>query len=232
MKKTAIVLFVLVTAFSYSCKKEGREVSTTIYGQLLTNGTSDKIKMSIELERPKVVLYEETDGIDIYPSGFKEIASTTVDEYAIYRFNIDLHENNTYFIGFHNVDESMYLDVRPDQWHGVNTFNHITAGISNNMDLHVLAISWVRHRLINSNPNPNNNDVFDCPMWGTSLQGPTDSIMPWVDKTWSGTYKYNIQSQGLAHIVKAKLTRNGITRDTSIIYSVPPFDTTVVEIRY
>jgi hypothetical protein len=44
-------------------------VRTTITGTLKTNGTNDKIKMSAEIDRPQVKLYEQTDGPGIYANG-------------------------------------------------------------------------------------------------------------------------------------------------------------------
>lgn len=251
MKKITIILLALGIAFSYSCTKEGKMVQTDINGTLLTNGTSDKIKMSNEVNRPLVKLYEQTDGIDIYATGYKEIASVTVDENARYSFSMELNEQNTYFIGFRNLDTTIYISA-PDSWsvHDKSyRFNYITTGTSNNLNLYCLAKSWVQPRFINTNPDPNNNDVFDlsygvgpdaddyiidpvATLYFNKIIGSCDSLAPWIYKTWGGSYKYGVQMPAAAHSVNAILTRNGITRDTSIIYSVPPFDTTVVIIRY
>ena len=232
MKKLILISTILAFAFSYSCNKD-KKVNTTINGQLLTNGTTSVIKLSTELEKPKVCLYQETGTSDLISgNGFEEIKSVLVDENAKYNFDIDLWEEKTYFIGFHNVDTNIYLDVRPDQWHGINDFNHITSGTSNSINLYVLAKSWVRPRFINTNPDPNNQDVFDCISWGITLYGKTDTIMPWIYKTWSGSQKYGTFNLTNSHYVSAKLTRNGVTNDINIPYNVPPFDTTVVEIKY
>ena len=121
-------------------------------------------------------------------------------------------------------------------------FNYIKPGELNNINLYCLAKSWVRPRFINTNPDPNNVDVFEYRggigtlvqhEMGPYLHGNTDSLFSnALFKTWSGTYKYGVHSPGWAHTVDARLTRNGVTRDTSIIYTVPPFDTTLVEIWY
>jgi len=132
------------------------------------------------------------------------------------------------------LDTTIYISS-PDSWsvHDISyRFNYITPGTHNNLNLYCLAKSWVRHRLINTNPDTNNSDYLIVSEWGVSLKGPTDTLMPWIHKTWRRTYKYGVQMPAAAHSVNAKLTRNGITRDTSIIFTVPPFDTTVVEIRY
>lgn len=250
MKKVAIVILVLAVAFSYSCAKEGKKVKTTISGTLLTNGTNDKIKMTVEIERPTVKLYEQKQ-YDAYD--YKEIASVVVDQNARYSFEMDLHEYNTYFIGFRNLDTTIYIPA-PYSWSihdELHRFNYITTGTSNDINLYCLAKSWARPRFINTNPDPNNNDVFDIKDDNIGpnqysvlladinvvnqflpLHGKVDSLAPWIHKTWSGTYKYGVQQPSFTHKVNGKLTRNGVTRDTSIIYTVPPFFTSVVEIRY
>jgi len=245
MKNIAIIILVLGIAFSYSCKKEGKSVQTTITGTLLTNGTNDKINISIEIDRPYVKLYEQTDGPGIYANGYKEIASVTVDENARYSFDLKLNERNVYFVGYRNLDTTIYFPS-PYSWafhDETYRFNYISVGASNNINLPCLAKSWVRPRFINTNPDPNNKDVFvyrgglPCDNCGSSglppiFYGSVDSTLYWVGRTWSGTYRNGIVNYDMAHKVKGKLTRNGVTRDTSIIYTVPPFDTTVVEIRY
>ncbi len=87
MKKIAILLIALTVAFSYSCKKEGKNVQTSTSSTLITNGTNDKILMNNELDRPIVKLYEQQE-YDSYD--YKEIASVVVDENARYSFELDL----------------------------------------------------------------------------------------------------------------------------------------------
>lgn len=249
MKKIAIVVLILAVAFSYSCKKEGKMVQTTITGTLLTNGTNDRIKISVEIDRPQVKLYEQTDGPGIYADGYKEIASVTVDKNARYSFDLELNERNVYFVGYRNLDTTIYFPS-PYSWafhDETNRFNYILVGTSNNINLPCLAKSYVRPRFINTNPDPNNNDVFNVisglptnivyvdpnqPAGSLIFHGSIDSLLSSIHKTWSGTYRNGIVNNDMAHKVNGKLTRNGVTRDTSIIYTVPPFDTTVVEIRY
>jgi hypothetical protein len=166
---------------------------------------------------------------------------------------LELNERNTYFVGYRGLDTTIYFPS-PYSWafhDETKRFNYISVGTSNNINLPCLAKSWVRPRFINTNPDPDNNDVFDTQDDNIGpnqysvlladinivnqflpLYGKVDSLAPWIHKTWSGTYKYGVQMPAAAHSVNAKLTRNGITRDTSIIFTVPPFDTTVVEIRY
>jgi len=241
MKKIVIVLMVFIIAFNYSCSKEGRKVSTTISGTLLTNGTNDKILMNNELDRPIVKLYEQQE-YDAYD--YKEIASVVVDENAHFSFDIKLAENNTFFIGFRNLDTSIYISS-PYSWSipdETYRFNYITAGTSNSINLYCLAKSWVRPRFINSNTDPNNNDVFEYRggigslvhhVMGPFLQGAIDTTFSNSSyKTWSGTYKYGVKQPAFTHKVEGKLTRNGVTTDIEIVYNAPPFDTTVVDIYY
>ena len=81
MKAQSIIILMTIIAISYSCKKD-REVSTTITGQLRTNGTEDRIKMSSEISQPNIVLYERIDQIGYTSSGYRVYSKTTVDAKA------------------------------------------------------------------------------------------------------------------------------------------------------
>jgi hypothetical protein len=240
MKKIAIIILVIVIALSYACDKEAKNLHTTINGTLLTNGTNDKIKISTELSLPIVKLYKKTDGIDIYPDGYEEVASVTVGKNADYSFDLDLSAG-TYFIGFRNLDTSVYFSS-PYAWNG-DVDNTVSPGSSNNVNLYCLAKSWIRPRFINTNTDVNNVDVFkyisglSCDNCGSAglppvFHGAIDTSLIWIGRTWSGKYKYGLQKPGMIHLVKGKLTRNGVTKDVSIEYFAPPFDTSIVEIRY
>jgi len=121
-------------------------------------------------------------------------------------------------------------------------FFPVTAGTTNNIKLYVLAHSWVRPRFINSNSDANNQDVFEyrggigslvSHVMGPYLYGSVDTTFSnALFKTWSGTYKYGIKRASMVHKVHGKLRRNGQTKDVEIIYNAPPFDTSVVVIRY
>ena len=248
MKKIAILLIAFTIAFSYSCKKEGKEVSTTISGQVRTNGTQDAIKMNEELSQPVVDIYHyhyANGGVGA-GSGFNKEGSTTIDNNGNFAITLDLIDGDKYFYGVSNLDTSVYLESEPSDWHGVyndNQYNDISPGQTNIKNIYINAKAWIRPRFINTNTDPNNNDVFEyrgglsCDNCGSSgsppvFNGVTDTTLYWVGKTWSGTYRTGVVNNYLAHKVYGKLTRNGVTRDTSIIYTAPPFDTTVVEIRY
>ncbi len=230
MKKITILIVILALITSYACDKE-KLVGTTISGTLITNGTNDPILLSIELTNPRVVLYHSTSGGELIGGGpnWDEIASVNVDNNANFSFNLDLIEGDEYYLGYFGADESKYFNNT--SWYNL-TFYPVLPGSSHaNLKVFVLAKSYVRHRLINTNPNLNNLDLLVINEWGLSFVGPTDSIMPWIFETYSG-YEKQPGGSGQRHEVSAKLTRNGITKDTIIPYNAPPFDTTIVEIRY
>lgn len=247
MKKIAIILFVLGIALNYSCEKN-EKVQTTISGTLMTNGTNDPIHLSSELPNPEVIVFHKTfysGGVASGETVAEEIERTTVDNNAQFSFSIELYENDEYFIGFTGMDESKYFD-HEEKWSPQSDYYMIIPGKNNTVNPKALAISWVRPRFININSDPNNNDVFkyigglstlitvidsnSVPNGGIIFYGEVDTLLGTIHKTWSGEIQYeNLYSK---HQIEGKLTRNGVTIDTVIPYFVPPFDTTVVEIKY
>ena len=249
MKKIGIIILVLGIAFSYSCKKD-KKVQTSISGTLITNGTNDPIRLNTELPNPIVILFHVTfssGGIIAGEDVATEVARTTIDNNANFSFDIDLYEDDEYFLGFSGLDKSKYYDMG-EEWKGSQKFFPITPGISNTgVKIYVSAHSYIRPRFINTNPDPNNNDVFQYisglptnivyvdpnqPTGSLIFHGLTDTILSSIHKTWSGDKIFGTNSLSNTHHVKGKLTRNGVTIDTIIPYFVPPFDTSIVEIRY
>ena len=248
MKKTAILLIVAAIALSYACQKDDKKVSTTISGTLIVNGTNEPIRISKELKRPEVVLYHRHGNGVLYGGGpqWDEVARTTVDMNAKFNFDIDLLAGQEYYL--------VYTDCDPDLYYGnINSYNTtyfpVIAGQSNYIKLYVLAHSWVRPRFINTNPDPDNQDVFryvsglppivyidpNTPSGSLIFHGAIDTTLGSIHKTWSGKLRYGIpkgQQEYYPHEVHGKLTRNGVTRDTVILYYAPPYDTSIVEIRY
>lgn len=247
MKKIAIILFVLGIALNYSCEKN-EKVQTTISGTLMTNGTNDPVQLSTELSNPEVIVFHtsfSSGGVVAGETVANEVERTTVDNNAQFSFSIELYENDEYFIGFTGMDKSKYYDHH-EEWRGSENYYPIIPGKNNTVNPKPLAISFVRPRFINTNPNQNNQDKFyytegpgplstDILLTSISniqqffpLIGNIDTLAPWIHKTWSGQTGDN----NLKHQIEGKLTRNGVTIDTVIPYFVPPFDTTVVEIKY
>jgi len=228
--------------FSYSCQKEGKEIITTINGQLRTNGTENVIKDINGLQKPRVTIYHRLDIKSSYEVGFEEVAHTTINEYGDFSITIDLRSQGDYFIGISELNKSLYFEYLAIEWRKYciddNSIEKISVGGDNNYIIYIDPISYVKPRFINTNPDTNNLDVFKC-FNGFSCDtcsyndlrpifyGHIDSTLTWIGKTWGGTESY----KGL-HKMDAQLTRNNITKDTSIFFSVLPFDTTIIEIRY
>jgi len=244
MKKIALFIIFIAIALSYSCKKEDKTVSTTINGTLIVNGTNDPIKISKELRKPEVVLYHRYGGTFMGGPTWERVSVTKVDDNANFSFNLDLQSNEEYFLGYFDCDTTFYWSNLSSDWYNLDYFP-VTPGQNNYIKLYVQAHSWVRPRFINSNPDPNNLDVFEyrggigslvSHVMGPYLYGSMDTTFSnALFKTWSGTNRYGIpkgQKEYFPHEVHGKLTRNGVTRDTSIIYTVPAYDTSVVIIRY
>lgn len=225
---------VLGLAITYSCKKD-KEVSTNISGQLRTNGTEDVIKMSTEVSRPVVVLYEYIDYAGQTAGGHRVVTRTTVDANGRFSFKEDLKKDELYFLGVENLDTTIYWQPDHYNWSGVaitRKFNVIEPGEENNKVLYIHAKSWVNYHFINSTNDYNTS--FNVIVWGINFVGKVDTILNWNYKTWGGKYDSGINDGVYQHLhyVEGKLTRNGITRDTNIFYYVPPFDTSIVLIQY
>jgi len=251
MKKIAIFILVLGIAISYSCEKN-EKVQTTISGQLLTNGTTDPIRISQELTKPQVALFHSAGGGFQSGGSWDEIMVIDVDDNANYTMEVEIYENDEYYLGFYNLDETYYYDISSSasSWYYVK-FYPVTPGAFNSINLYGNAKSWIRPRFINTNPDLNNVDVFDVIGGDVGpfssdyflvdisliqhfypIKGQVDTLAPWIHSTWGGEYSYNIHKPGKAHKVEGKLTRNGVTTDVEIQYFVPPFDTSIVVIEY
>jgi len=242
MKKIAIYIIVLGIAFSYSCKKEIKLVRTQISGRLLTAGTNNAIIMSSEEEHPKVILFEnEMSGSGLgYGPNTREVASTIVSNTGSFSFDIELKDGVEHYLGYININPMYYFNIESlNYWYNLNLFPVIPGQNNFNANIYALPFAWIQPRFINTNSDHNNTDILqylsgfgDLSVNNSNLifTGPTDTIIPYTYKPMSSTYLGGIQDKIFS--VTAKLTRNGIIRDTSIIYIVPPLDTTIVEIRY
>ena len=74
------------------------------------------ILMSVELQRPNVVLYERTDQVGYTTSGYRVFAKTTVDGYGNFSFQEDLKNNELYFLGVENLDTTIYWELDHSGW--------------------------------------------------------------------------------------------------------------------
>jgi hypothetical protein len=59
MKKLSILIIAIGIAFSYSCNKN-KKVQTQISGTLITNGTTNPIRLSAELPKPVVMVFKRS----------------------------------------------------------------------------------------------------------------------------------------------------------------------------
>jgi hypothetical protein len=252
MKKAIFILMVLIITLSFSCRKD-KTVSTVFSGQVFTNGTEDIILMSNELPKPQVDIYHVTDPNGLLSgSGFEFVTSTMIDKSGNFSITLDLLEDDTYFYGVSGLDETYYDNGSARSWFDMSysdKLNLIKPGQINNIKIYVSTDSWVIPRFINSNPDPNNNDVFNyvtgigpgtngyiidssAVLYFDIIYGKVDSLAPWIFKTWSGKQLFGTNTISNSHHVRGKLTRNGVTNDVTIPYNALPFDTSVVIIRY
>lgn len=171
--------------------------------------------------RPTVVLLERYYHKP-WSTSMITMLKTVVDSNGWYMFTAELKKGGEYCLDIGNYDTSKYcnlvnpwLEYKPKQ----------------TLHYPLVAISWAIPRFINhiNMPNDTFKYVHGIGIIGSLpiFVGPTDTIMPWIHRTWGGT-----QIGESKHYASGYLTRNGIERDTKIYYSVPPGDTSIIEIRY
>ena len=164
MKKTSIFVILVTIALSWSCKKEVGKVSTTISGQIRTNGTEEPIKVSKEVSKPVLSIYHVVDQVGYTTSGFEKVGSAEVDYDGKFSITLDLDKFGDYFWGVSNMDDNIYYNNEPPStWWGIyynDKDNEVLAGKSNSIIVYIGAKSWIRPRFINSNSDANNQDVF------------------------------------------------------------------------
>ncbi|OIP00043.1 MAG: hypothetical protein AUJ98_09265 [Bacteroidetes bacterium CG2_30_33_31] len=256
-----IVILGMALSYSCK-KEENKLVNTIFKGQLVVNGTDEPIEISNEIPRPKVAIYSDIEDIDNDiviggANGTELIASVEVDKEGKFYMEVELYENDEYLYGALNIDKTVYeygaiaISENGGWGSALGEEQKIIPGEVNIRNIVVNTTGWYYKRFINSNINFNNQDVFKVISGSTNsyvitdssflynsyvFNGSTDSIIQGVlYKTWGGTYRFGFDCNDWSvnrHYVSGKLTRDGVTRDTIIYYSVLPFDTTIVEIRY
>jgi len=145
-----------------------------------------------------------------------------VDKSGHFKFEITLKKETAYCLEIVDLDTSKY-------WNMVTPW----LAYQKKQTLHfpVVAVSWAIPRFVNQTNLPGDSFQYGYGIgggaWMTLVPGKIDTIMPWVHKTWGGS-----KIGSMDHHVKARLVRNGTDKDTTIYYSVPPGDTSVITIRY
>lgn len=226
MKARLFVLSCLVL-FAFSCRKEADDTMLCeISGRILVWDVENPAQInpaalpSVELYKLKLI----SAGDPMQPPKTVKERITEVPVGSDGRFIIehDLKKGVEYFITVINHDTNKYLNIISSkvEWEKSQTVNAYLA-----------AVSWVKPRFINQTNLPGDTFTYISGIggggWIAPFIGPTDTIVPWLFKTWGGT-----QINDMRHSVGGILSRNGISRDTLIFYSVPPGDTSLVEIRW
>lgn len=172
--------------------------------------------------RPTVVLLERYYHKP-WSTSMITMLKTVVDSNGWYMFTAELTKGGEYCLDIGSHDTSRYLNM-------VNPWLEYKP--KQTVHYPLVAISWAIPRFINDKNLPDDTfkyitGIGNAPFIYPILIGPADTIMPWIYRTWGGT-----KVAQLDHYASGFLTRNGIERDTKIYYSVPPGDTSIIEIRY
>lgn len=225
--RSKLLLLLLPLVFIISCKKkEYNYIESSISGQILVFGLYTPIEIS-KNAIPKVELYASVPqgGGDIFfPVPDKEyvIASQRVNDQGEFNFNILLDKNVKYFLRILDFDTTLYVGAFPAE---IKPMTKLTIYIG------IIPISWVIPHFYSNTANPGDTFyylggiggwLFDYP-----FPGITDTIMPWVHRTWGGEFEGAVK-----HHVQGRISRQGVIKDTSIYYFVPYADTTVVKIEW
>jgi len=222
MKPLSVVFFIVLLIFLGCRKQEGvsDSMDCVIEGELLV-WESEK-KVSFDPGKPPVIILEEQRYYKPWSSYRVPLASTAVDSEGRFRMEYKLEKDAEYFLNVAGFHPEKYWNKSQPQLQYSKT---------QKMDYRLVAVSWAIPRFINQTDLPGDTFLYKHGIGGTDWPSPfvgyIDTIMPWIYKTWGGS-----QIDKTRHWVNAILTRNGITRDTTIYYFVPPGDTSIVEIRY
>jgi hypothetical protein len=223
--KPIFLFLIALLVFASACRKmdlRPKEMNCEITGELLVWESEKKVK--IDPDAPPTIMVMEQKYYKPWSPYREPIYKTLVNKDGTFTINVELEKEGEYYLELAGFDVYGYYDMAPS--------SRVLYKKKQVLDYRLVAKSWVTPRFINQVNLP--GDTFTYVYGIGSPQGSlpvfvgaTDTIMPWVHSTWGGSLLDKSR-----HWVKANLTRDGVTRDTSIYYFVPPGDTSIVEIRY
>lgn len=225
--KTPLLVIVGSALLLFSCIKEQvTPVTSEIEGQLLIWDAETPVVFDPD-NPPMIELYEleyvhSGDVIQPSQTSKRRIAEVAVDADGFYYFKTDLNPDVEYFLNAFNFDTSRFF----------NMINHrVRYEEKQTLNTHLVAVSWVTPRFINQTNLPGDTFTYISGIggdhWIAPLTGASDTTMSWFYRTWGG-----MEVVSKRHLVYGTLSRNGVSRDTTIYYYVPPGDTSIVEIRW
>ena len=251
-----LIIFLLLT---FGCTKSKFKGPDTIFsGRVITNGTNDALRKSSGHSNPNVDIYRVND----ISMQSERIASQVTDNNGNFSITISLFDEIPksyrsyyedgylhFFFAVSNTDDKYY---RYNHWES-RYFNFdkniLTPGKDRNEIIRVDAKSFIRFRLIDTNSTADSNqDALKVEVgclyptnwmpnqFGTdNFYGKVDTLLSSVPikKTWSGQTQYATHGLGeYGHYLRAQLTRHGIIKHVDLYYTAPPFDSSIVTIRY
>jgi hypothetical protein len=226
MKPLMSLFMILITLLAASCGKEGEEelpdaMDCLITGKLRT-WESDKPVWFDPAQPPTVMLMEQRYYTPWSPYRVP-LQKLLVNSKGEYEFLHRLEREKEYYLEITGYDTEKYLDF--------NTSQKVQFRKLQKIDIPVVAKSWISPRFINQTNLPGDSFQYFYGAggvgWSYLVGGKLDSTMVWKHATWGGS-----KIGSMDHHVKARLIRNGTDKDTTIYYSVPPGDTSVITIRY
>ncbi len=216
-----------VLMFLLSCNKESNEsMVCKVSGKLMVRGLNVPATFSAD-NPPLIELYElkYLNTGDIFTPSYPykvPVAVMSLKPDASYHCEVTLERDGEYFLAVSGYDTGLYIT-------GIDKMVKYTA--EQTLHAEVLARSWVIPRFINSKNIPGDTFFYHGGIGGSFMTWPvitvSDTLMPWVFETWGGP-----PFGEMTHKVKGEIYRQGIKRDTTIQYLVPPADTSIVDILW
>lgn len=225
LQRDIVMILLGVFILSVSCNKDRDVKNVVIDGQVRVWGLNEQAAWTAN--PPMVELYAlkilHTGDVLSPTYTYKvPIAVVRADQNAGFRFETELERDVEYYISVLDFDTSRYLFPIEQE------VAYVSEQVVNP---HLTARSWVMARFLNPAVQPGDTFFYYHGI-GTDGAGvpaitQPDITMPWMYMTWGGP----ANGKNL-HSVGGTISRQGVRKDTTVLYDVVPADTSLVDILW